>query len=184
MGRFAHTLSHNSQQPKWTASKIIFAKFSKTNIFMPSQTCLISERFVYSWWALPNQTSHCLALKKSRHMKTTKDIVKGMFPFQLREGSKKKTYFLWSYTIPRGRGGSVRVLKKPYWFFEEEKKLFFQRAFRIILGPPNRVLHLIWSVCVIYTAIRTALKEAWKARILGKERSESKNKKKLEWDQM
>ena len=73
-----------------------------------------------------------------------------------------------------GGGGSARLVKKPYCFFE---KVFFQRACRIILGPPKHVLHLVWSPYVIYTAIRIALKVAWKARILGKRRSISKNKK-------
>ena len=57
------------------------------------------------------------------------------------------------------------------------KKVFFQRACRIILVPPKHVLHLVWSPYVIYTAIRTALKVACKARILGKRRSISKNNK-------
>ena len=47
--------------------------------------------------------------------------------------------------------------KKPYYFFEIE---FFQRACRIILGPPKHVLHLVWSVLGIYTAIKTALRVA------------------------
>ena len=62
------------------------------------------------------------------------------------------------------------------------KKYFFQRACRIILGPPKHVLHLVWSPFVIYTAIKTALKEAWEARFLGKRRSESKNKKIKFWN--
>ena len=67
------------------------------------------------------------------------------------------------------RGGS------PYCFFGT---VFFQTACRIVLGPPKHVLHLVWSVfVVIYTAIRTALKEARGARILGKRRPVSKNKK-------
>ena len=69
--------------------------------------------------------------------------------------------------------------KKPNLYFV---KVFFQRACRIILGPPKHVLHLVWSPFVIYTAIRTALKEAWEARILGKRRSESKNKKIKFWN--
>ena len=56
-----------------------------------------------------------------------------------------------------GGGGSARVVKKPYCFFE---KVFFQRACRIILGPPKHVLHLVWSAFVKYTANRTALKVA------------------------
>ena len=91
---------------------------------------------------------------------------------------KKKPYFLWSFAKPGG-GGSARVVKKPYCFFE---KVFFQRACRIILVPPKHVLHLVWSPYVIYTAIRTALKVACKARILGKRRSISKNKKIKFWN--
>ena len=75
----------------------------------------------------------------------------------LREGfRKKKPYFLWSFAKPEG-GGSAREVKKPYCFFE---KVFFQRACRIILGPPKHVLHLVWSVLGISTAIKTALKVA------------------------
>ena len=40
------------------------------------------------------------------------------------------------------------------------KKYFFQRACRIILGPPKHVLHLVWSAFVKYTANGTALKVA------------------------
>ena len=39
-------------------------------------------------------------------------------------------------------------------------KVFFQKPYRIILGPPKHVLHLVWSVLGIYTAIITALKVA------------------------
>ena len=41
-----------------------------------------------------------------------------------------------------------------------QKNVFFQRACRIILGPPKHVLHLVWSAFVKYTANRTALKVA------------------------
>ena len=42
----------------------------------------------------------------------------------LREGCRKKNpYFLWSFAKPGG-GGSARVVKKPYCFFE--KKYFFR----------------------------------------------------------
>ena len=96
-----------------------------------------------------------------------------------REGFRKKNpYFLWSFAKPGG-GGSARVVKKPYCFFE---KVFFQRACRIILVPPKHDLHLVWSPFFIYTAIRTALKVACKARILGKRRSISKNKKVKFWN--
>ena len=66
------------------------------------------------------------------------DITQGRVP-------KKNPYFLWSFAKPGG-GGSARVVKKPYCFFE---KVFFQRACRIILGPPKHVLHLVWRVLVI-----------------------------------
>merc|ERR1712055_598418 len=59
--------------------------------------------------------------------------------------------------IRRGGGGGARVVKKLYCFFE---KVFFQRACRIILGPPKNVLHLVWSAFVKYTANRTASKVA------------------------
>ena len=36
----------------------------------------------------------------------------------------------------------------------------FQKPYRIILGPPKHVLHLVWSVLGISTAIKTALKVA------------------------
>ena len=61
--------------------------------------------------------------------------------------------------------------------FLKKKKVLFQRACRIILGPPKHVLHLVWSQFVIFTATRTALKVACKAQSLGKRRSESKDKK-------
>ena len=37
---------------------------------------------------------------------------------------------------------------------------FFKKPYRIILGPPKHVLHLVWSVLGISTAIKTALKVA------------------------
>ena len=42
------------------------------------------------------------------------------------------------------------------------KKYFFllQKPYRIILGHPKHVLHLVWSVLGISTAIKTALKVA------------------------
>ena len=61
--------------------------------------------------------------------------------------SHNSLYLMWS----------ARVVKKPYCFFE---KVFFQRACRIILGPPKHVLHLVWSAFVKYTANRTASKVA------------------------
>ena len=43
--------------------------------------------------------------------------------------------------------------KKPNCFFGT---LFFQRACRIIIGPPKHVLHLVWSAYIISTAIISA----------------------------
>ena len=44
--------------------------------------------------------------------------------FLFREGCREKNpYFLWSFAKPGG-GGSARVVKKPYCFFE---KVFFFR---------------------------------------------------------
>ena len=71
----------------------------------------------------------------------------------LREGFRKKTYFLWSFAKPGGGVGEGS--KKTILLFW---KVFFQRACRIILGPLKHVLHLVWSAFVKYTANRTALK--------------------------
>ena len=57
----------------------------------------------------------------------------------------------------RGGGGSERGKKGHKGFL---KKCFFQKPYRIILGPPKQVLHLVWSVLCISTAIKTALKVA------------------------
>ena len=57
----------------------------------------------------------------------------------------------------RGGAGSERGKKGHEGFL---KKCFFQKPYRIILGPPKHVLHLVWSVLGIYTAIKTALKVA------------------------
>ena len=70
----------------------------------------------------------------------------------LGKGSEKKNRISYGLLPNRG-GGSAREVKKPYCFFE---KVFFQRACRIILGPPKHVLHLVWSVLGISTAIKTA----------------------------
>ena len=56
-----------------------------------------------------------------------------------------------------GRGVSEGSEKTILLFW---KSIFFQRACRIILGPPKHVLHLVWSAFVKYTANRTALKVA------------------------
>ena len=40
------------------------------------------------------------------------------------------------------------------------KKCFFQKPYRIILGPPKNVLHLVCSVLGISTAIKIALNVA------------------------
>ena len=58
----------------------------------------------------------------------------------------------------RGGEGSERGKKGHEGFL---KKCFFQKPYRIILGPPKHVLHLVWSVLGIYTAIITALKVAF-----------------------
>ena len=58
----------------------------------------------------------------------------------------------------RGGVGSERGKKGHKGFL---KKCFFQKPYRIILGPPKHVLHLVWSVLGIYTAIITALKVAF-----------------------
>ena len=59
----------------------------------------------------------------------------------------------------KGGGKGVRAEKKTQTDF---KKCFFilQKPYRIILGPPKHVLHLVWSVLGISTAIKTALKVA------------------------
>ena len=73
-----------------------------------------------------------------------------------------------SLYIPTTSGkGSGKKLGK-VWSFS--KPVLFQRAFRVILGPPKHVLHLVWSAYIISTAIRTALKVARRSRILGKRR--------------
>ena len=48
---------------------------------------------------------------------------------------------------------SAKVVKKNTVFFN----YFFQRACRIVLGPPKHALHMVWDAFVIYTAMRTAL---------------------------
>ena len=55
------------------------------------------------------------------------------------------------------RGGGQSGEKRTRRFL---KKVFFQKPYRIILGPPKHVLHLVWSVLGISTAIKTALKVA------------------------
>ena len=63
------------------------------------------------------------------------------------------------------RGGASEGSEKNKLLFW--KKYFLQWACRIILGPPKHVLHLVWSVPDISTAIRTALKVARTAQIRG-----------------
>ena len=70
---------------------------------------------------------------------------------------RKKNPYFYGLLPYRGAGGSARVVKKPYCFFEI---VIFQRACSIILGPPKHVFHLVWSVLGISAAIRTALKGA------------------------
>ena len=55
------------------------------------------------------------------------------------------------------KGGAERGEKRHEQNFN---KCFFQKPYRIILGPPKHVLHLVWSVLGISTAIKTALKVA------------------------
>ena len=62
------------------------------------------------------------------------------------------------YGLLPNQGGSPGVVKNHTAFL---KKCIFQRVSRIILGPPKHVLHLVWSVLGIYTAIITALKVAF-----------------------
>ena len=62
-----------------------------------------------------------------------------------------------NFCVHGHEGGSERGKKGHKGFL---KKCFFQKPYRIILGPPKHVLHLVWSVLGIYTAIKTALKVA------------------------
>ena len=106
----------------------------------------------------------------------------------LREGLKK-TYWgkLWSFAKPGGGGGGGG--QQGWW---KTKLLFwksiFQRVSRIILGPSNHVLHLVWSVYFISTAVRTALKVAWTPQIMGERRplwhykSHYKSKKRIDFE--
>ena len=60
----------------------------------------------------------------------------------------KKFRNVWSFT-------SARVVKKPNCIFGE---VIFQKPFRASLGPLKHVLHLVWSVFGISSAINIALK--------------------------
>ena len=53
------------------------------------------------------------------------------------------------------RGGVSEGSKKAKCFLE---KRIFQKLFGTSLGPPKHVLHLVWSVWGISTAIKKALK--------------------------
>ena len=65
-----------------------------------------------------------------------------------------------NFCVQGHEGGGVRAgEKRTRRFFK--KVFFFQKPYRIILGPPKHVLHLVWSVLGIYTAIITALKVAF-----------------------
>ena len=66
---------------------------------------------------------------------------------------------------PDGLGLGVLVLHTA--FLKTRKSFFFQRACRIIVGPPKHDLHLVWSAYFISTAVRTALKVARTPQILG-----------------
>ena len=90
----------------------------------------------------------------------------------LREGFKKKIGKKYGLLPNRGGGGVSEGDEKPNCFFE---KSIFQRVSRIILGPSKHVLHLVWSVYFISTAVRTALKVARTPQILGERRVVSKN---------
>ena len=82
----------------------------------------------------------------------------------------------------RGGGGVSEGDEKPNCFFE---KSIFQRVSRIILGPSKHVLHLVWSVYFISTAVRTALKVARTPQILGERRhykSHYKSKKRIDFE--
>ena len=52
--------------------------------------------------------------------------------------------------------GWCKHIKNSQTSILEEKK--FQWAFRIILGPPKHVLHLVWSCLDTYLALKTTLK--------------------------
>ena len=59
-----------------------------------------------------------------------------------------------------GRGGVSGVKKNKCFFLQTKCSFFLQKPYRIILGPQKHVLHLVWSVLGISTAIKTALKVA------------------------
>ena len=46
------------------------------------------------------------------------------------------------------------------FFLLQEVFFSLRKPYRVILGPPKHVLHLVWSVLGISTAIKTALKVA------------------------
>ena len=54
-------------------------------------------------------------------------------------------------------GGGVSEAKKMQLIFQN---VFFKKPYRIILGPPKPVFHLVWSGLGRSTAIKTALKVA------------------------
>ena len=57
-------------------------------------------------------------------------------------------------------GGGVSREKKAQLFCQKVFFSSFRIFFRIILGPPKHVFHLVWSVLGISAAIRTDLKGA------------------------
>ena len=71
---------------------------------------------------------------------------------------------MWLQTRGGGGGGQGGGKKTKGVF----KKGFFQKSYRIILGPPKYVLYLVWSVLCISTAIKTALKVALNGKFLAK----------------
>ena len=135
---------------------------------------LYSKRYCVTrpscWWytSAPASTSTSLAsaqnlsildqLPTHNNKKTTSDI---------REGFKKKNWKKYGLLPTRGGGGVSEGDEKPNCFFEQS---IFQRVSRIILGPSKHVLHLVWSVYFISTAVRTALKVARTPQILGERR--------------
>ena len=82
---------------------------------------------------------HKLAISYSQDKQQLREIFKNEDRDFLRPGTR------------RGGVGSERGKKGHKGFF---KKCFFQKPHRIILGPPKHVLHLVWSVLGISTAIK------------------------------
>ena len=126
-----------------------FFKFRRTLVFM----------YIKGWWHLSEALQH--------FSNESGTFISSLSQEVLFKGGKKNRgesmifYHTW---------GGVFEGRKSHTAFLE--KYFFQWACRIILGRPKHVLHLVWSACIISTAIRTALKAARRSWILGKRRSE------------